>query len=164
MQAESLFAIMAVIKKPRLTEIRNKRVEFEYKLLNTFEAGIVLTGTEVKALREGHANLNDAFCYLKQGELFIRNMYISEYDLGTTNNHEPRRPRKLLLTKVEISKLEKKVKEKGFTIVPTRLYFSDRGLAKLEIAMAQGKKSFDKRNSIKEKDNKRDLDRLKRIK
>lgn len=155
---------MAEIKKPRLTEIRNRRVEFEFKLLNTFEAGLILTGTEVKSLREGHANLNDAYCYIRQGELFVRNMFISEYDLGTYNNHDPRRPRKLLLTRNELNKLEKKVKEKGFTIVPVRLYFSERGLAKLEIALAQGKKSFDKRHSIKEKDTKRDLDRLKRYK
>ena len=155
---------MAEIKKPRLTEIRNRRVEFEFKLLNTFEAGLILTGTEVKSLREGHANLNDAYCYIRQGELFVRNMFISEYNLGTYNNHDPRRPRKLLLTRNELNKLEKKVKEKGFTIVPVRLYFSERGLAKLEIALAQGKKSFDKRHSIKEKDTKRDLDRLKRYK
>lgn len=155
---------MAEIKKPRLTEIRNRRVEFEFKLLNTFEAGLILTGTEVKSLREGHANLNDAYCYIRQGELFVRNMFISEYDLGTYNNHDPRRPRKLLLNKGELNKLDKKVKEKGFTIVPVRLYFSERGLAKLEIALAQGKKSFDKRHSIKEKDTKRDLDRLKRYK
>ncbi|GAB1395768.1 MAG TPA: SsrA-binding protein SmpB [Saprospiraceae bacterium] len=155
---------MAEIKKPRLTEIRNRRVEFEFKLLNTFEAGLILTGTEVKSLREGHANLNDAYCYIRQGELFVRNMFISEYDLGTYNNHDPRRPRKLLLTRNELNKLGKKVKEKGFTIVPVRLYFSERGLAKLEIALAQGKKSFDKRHSIKEKDTKRDLDRLKRYK
>jgi len=155
---------MAEIKKPRLTEIRNRRVEFEFKLLNTFEAGLILTGTEVKSLREGHANLNDAYCYIRQGELFVRNMFISEYNLGTYNNHDPRRPRKLLLTRNELNKLEKKVKEKGFTIVPVRLYFSERGLAKLEIALAQGKKSYDKRHSIKEKDTKRDLDRLKRYK
>lgn len=155
---------MAENKKPRLTEIRNRRVEFEFKLLNTFEAGIILTGTEVKSLRDGHANLNDAYCYFRDGELFVRNMFISEYDLGTYNNHDPRRPRKLLLNKGELNKLEKKVKEKGFTIVPVRLYFSERGLAKLEIALAQGKKSFDKRHSIKEKDTKRDLDRLKRYK
>lgn len=155
---------MAEFKKPRLTEIRNRRVEFEFKLLNTFEAGLILTGTEVKSLREGHANLNDAYCYIRQGELFVRNMFISEYDLGTYNNHDPRRPRKLLLNKGELNKLDKKVKEKGFTIVPVRLYFSERGLAKLEIALAQGKKSFDKRHSIKEKDTKRDLDRLRRIK
>lgn len=155
---------MAEIKKPRLTEIRNRRVEFEFKLLNTFEAGLILTGTEVKSLREGHANLNDAYCYIRQGELFVRNMFISEYDFGTYNNHDPRRPRKLLLTRNELNKLGKKVKEKGFTIVPVRLYFSERGLAKLEIALAQGKKSFDKRHSIKEKDTKRDLDRLKRYK
>ena len=127
-----------------------------------FDAGIMLTGPEVKLLRQGHSNLNDAFCYLKQGEIFIRNMFISEYDLGTYNNHDPRRPRKLLLTKSEITKLQKKVKEKGFTIVPVRLYFSDRGFAKIEIALAQGKKSFDKRNSIKEKDQKRDMDRMKK--
>ncbi len=155
---------MAELKKPRLTEIRNRRVEFEFKLLNTFEAGLILTGTEVKSLREGHANLNDAYCYIRQGELFVRNMFISEYDLGTYNNHDPRRPRKLLLNKGELNKLDKKVKEKGFTIVPVRLYFSERGLAKLEIALAQGKKSYDKRHSIKEKDTKRDLDRLRRIK
>lgn len=154
---------MAENKKPRITEIRNRRVEFEFRLLNLFEAGIELTGTEVKSLREGHANINDAFCFFRNGILMVRNMFISEYDLGTYNNHDPRRPRRLLLNKSEIDKLEKKVKEKGFTIVPVRLYFNERGFAKLEIALAQGKKTFDKRNTIKEKDQKRDMDRLKKV-
>ncbi len=154
---------MADNKKPRFTEIRNRRVEFEFRLLTTFEAGIELTGTEVKSLREGHANINDAFCFFRNGILMVRNMFISEYSLGTYNNHDPRRPRRLLLNKSEIDKLEKKVKEKGFTIVPVRLYFNERGFAKLEIALAQGKKTFDKRNTIKEKDQKRDMDRLKKV-
>jgi len=147
--------------KIRFTEIRNRRVEYEFHLLNVFEAGIELSGTEVKSLRLGHANIGDAFCLIKDGKIFVRNMYISEYEYGTYNNHDARRPRALLLNKSEINKLEKKVKEKGFTIVPIRLYFNERGFAKLEIALAQGKKSFDKRNSIKEKDQKRDMDRLK---
>ena len=154
---------MAENKKPRITEIRNRRVEYEFSLLTSFEAGIELTGTEVKSLREGHANINDAFCFFRNGILMVRNMFISEYTQGTYNNHDPRRPRRLLLNKSEIDKLEKKVREKGFTIVPVRLYFNERGFAKLEIALAQGKKTFDKRNSIKEKDNKRDLDRLKKV-
>lgn len=154
---------MAENKKPRITEIRNRRVEFEFRLLNLYEAGIELTGTEVKSLREGHANINDAFCFFRNGTLMVRNMFISEYDLGTYNNHDPRRPRRLLLNKSEIEKLEKKVKEKGFTIVPVRLYFNERGFAKLEIALAQGKKTFDKRNTIKEKDQRRDMDRLKKV-
>ncbi|HMG17018.1 MAG TPA: SsrA-binding protein SmpB [Saprospiraceae bacterium] len=154
---------MAENKKPRITEIRNRRVEFEFRLLTTFEAGIELTGTEVKSLREGHANINDAFCFFRSGVLMVKNMFISEYTQGTYNNHDPRRPRWLLLNKSEIEKLEKKVREKGFTIVPVRLYFNERGFAKLEIALAQGKKTFDKRNTIKEKDQKRDMDRLKKV-
>jgi len=154
---------MAENKKPRITEIRNRRVEFEFRLLTTFEAGIELTGTEVKSLREGHANINDAFCFFRSGVLMVKNMFISEYTQGTYNNHDPRRPRRLLLNKSEIEKLEKKVREKGFTIVPVRLYFNERGFAKLEIALAQGKKTFDKRNTIKEKDQKRDMDRLKKV-
>jgi SsrA-binding protein len=155
---------MADNKKTRITEIRNRRVEYEFNLLNLFEAGLELTGTEVKSLREGHANINDAYCFFKNGELSVKNMFISEYDLGTYNNHDPRRSRRLLLNKSELDKLEKKVKEKGFTIVPVRLYFNERGFAKLEIALAQGKKTYDKRHTIKEKDQKRDMDRIKRIK
>ncbi len=141
-------------------EITNRRAEHEYFFDAQFEAGMVLTGTEIKSIRMGNANLNDAYCLFKNGELFVKNMYVKEYKYGTTNQHETRRDRKLLLTRPELSKLEKKVKEKGFTIVPYRLFISDRGLAKLEIALARGKKSYDKRETIKQKDLKRDLDRI----
>lgn len=123
----------------------------------------MLTGTEIKSIRKGAANLTDAFCVFKRGELFVRNLFIAEYELGTAYNHEPRRIRKLLLRQSELNKLERKVKERGFTIVPTRLYVNQRGFAKLEIALAQGKKSFDKRESLKAKDQSRDLDRIKKI-
>lgn len=138
-------------------EIKNKKASFEYHLLQTYEAGIVLTGTEVKSIRAGKANINEAYCsFDKNGELWIKNMHISEYKLGTYYNHEPKRDRKLLLKKSELKKLHRKVMEKGFTIVPVKVYFSERGLVKIEIALAQGKKSFDKRHSIKEKDMKRE--------
>lgn len=151
---------MATTKtKAKTPEIVNRRAEHEYHFIDMYEAGIMLQGTEIKSIRKGLVNLNDAYCFFKQGELFIRSMYIKEYEFGTYSNHEPRRPRKLLLRRQELKKLEKKVKERGFTIVPYRLYFSERGLAKLEIALAQGKKAFDKRESIKEKDIKRDTDR-----
>ena len=145
-------------------EIVNRKAKFEYSFLQMFEAGIVLTGTEVKALRLGLANLNDAYCLFDHGNLVVKNMFISEYDHGTVYNHDSRRDRRLLLRKTELKKMERKVTEKGFTIVPYRLYFSERGFAKLEVALAQGKKAFDKRDSIKERDSKRDLDRLKKIK
>lgn len=151
-------------KKKKQVEIVNRRAEFEYHFLDTFEAGIALTGTEIKSLRGGNANINDAFCFFENGELYIKNMYIKEYAFATYFNHEARRTRKLLLRKLELRKLEKRVKERGLTIVPYKLYFSDRGFAKLQIALAQGKKSFDKRESIKEKDQRRDLDRMKKIK
>lgn len=145
-------------------EIVNRKAKFEYSFLQMFEAGIVLTGTEVKALRLGLANLNDAYCLFDHGNLLVKNMFISEYDHGTVYNHDSRRDRRLLLRKTELKKMERKVTEKGFTIVPYRLYFSERGFAKLEVALAQGKKAFDKRESIKERDSKRDMDRLKKIK
>lgn len=151
-------------KKKKQVEIVNRRAEFEYHFLDTFEAGISLTGTEIKSLRGGNANINDAFCFFENGELYIKNMYIKEYAFATYFNHEARRTRKLLLRKLELRKLERRVKERGLTIVPYRLYFSERGFAKVEIALAQGKKSFDKRESIKEKDQRRDLDRMKKIK
>ncbi|MEM9917344.1 MAG: SsrA-binding protein SmpB [Bacteroidota bacterium] len=149
--------------KPKKIEIVNRKAKFEYRFVDEFEAGIVLTGTEIKSIRAGLANLNDAFCVFRKGELYVRSMHISEYKFGTYNNHEPRRMRKLLLNKQELNKLEKKVKEKGNTIVPYRLYFSERGFAKLKIALSKGKKSFDKRAAIKEKDNKRDMARMKKI-
>lgn len=151
-------------KKKGQVAIVNRRATFEYHFLDTFEAGIALTGTEVKSLRGGNANINDAFCFFEHNELYIKNMYIKEYAYATYFNHESRRTRKLLLRRTELRKLERRVREKGLTIVPYRLYFSDRGFVKLEIALAQGKKSFDKRESIKEKDHKRDLDRMKKIK
>jgi SsrA-binding protein len=145
-----------------MKQIINRRAKFEYTFLQEFEAGIVLLGTEVKSLRAGEANLADAYCLFSDGELIIKNLYIAEYKFGNQNNHEARRDRKLLLTKPEIRKIEKKVAEKGFTIVPYKVYFSERGFAKVSIALAQGKKFYDKRQSIKERDTQRDLDRIKK--
>ncbi len=139
--------------------IRNKKAYYEYTILEKFVAGIQLKGTEIKSLRQGKANLTDAFCNFVKGELFVYKMNIAEYDFGTHYNHEPKRERKLLLTKRELKRLLIKVKEKGFTIVPTFLFINEKGLAKLEIALAKGKNVHDKRESIKDKDLKRDLDR-----
>ncbi len=144
----------------QVKEIINRKAKFEYHFLQGFEAGIVLQGTEVKSLRNGDANLSDAYCLFKDGELYVRSMFIAEYKHGNINNHETRRERKLLLKKTELNKLQKKVSEKGFTIVPYRIFFSERGHAKLEVFLAQGKKAYDKRESIKQKDLKRDLDRM----
>ena len=140
-------------------EFVNRRASYEYHFLDLLEAGIMLTGTEIKSIRAGHVGLTDAYCVFEDEELFVRSLYIKEYSHGTYANHEARRKRKLLLKKQEKRRLEKKVKEKGFTIVPVRLYVNGRGFAKLEIALAQGKKAYDKRDSIKQKDQKRDLDR-----
>jgi SsrA-binding protein len=145
-------------------EVLNRKAKFEYSFIQMFEAGLVLTGTEVKALRLGMANLSDAYCLFENGNLTVKSMFIAEYDHGTIYNHDARRDRRLLLRKPELKKLERRVTEKGLTIVPYKLYFTARGFAKLEVALAQGKKAFDKRDSIKERDNKRDLDRLKKIK
>ncbi len=147
-------------KKP--IEILNKRAKHEYTFIDVVEAGIVLQGTEIKSIRQSKVNLRDAYCLFKKGELYIKSMFIKEYEHGNIFNHEPRRTRKLLLKKGELKKLEKRVKERGFTIVPYRLYLNERGIAKLEIALAQGKKTFDKRESIKQKDQKRDLARMKK--
>ena len=141
-------------------EIVNRKAKFEYNFIQGYEAGIMLKGTEVKSLRIGEANLNDAYCLFMNDELFIKNMYIAEYEKGNINNHETRRDRKLLLRKFELKKIQKKSQEKGFTIIPYKIFFSDRGLAKIEIQLAQGKKAYDKRQSIKEKDVKRELDRM----
>ncbi len=149
-------------KSNRGINIVNRKASFEYNFLNEYEAGILLTGTEIKSIREGNANLKEAYCAFKNGELFVRNMFIAEYKYGTHNNHEPKRVRKLLLKKIELKKLHRKVQEKGLTIVPYKMLISERGFAKLTIMLAQGKKSYDKRQSIKERDNKRDLDRIKK--
>lgn len=139
--------------------IVNRKAKYEYALVDEFEAGIMLKGTEVKAMRSGNANLSDAYCVFDNGNLIIKSMFIAEYDHGNVNNHETRADRRLLLRKPELRKIKRKLDEKGLTLVPYKIYFSDRGFVKLNIWLAQGKKSFDKRNSIKEKDVKRELDR-----
>ncbi len=139
--------------------IKNKKAFFNYEILEKYEAGLQLTGTEIKSIRNGKAGINEAYCYFKNGELFVKNMYIAEYEQGTFYNHEPRRERKLLLHKKELRKLEKKLEQKGLTIIPLRLYINKRGWAKLEIGLAKGKKLYDKRETIKERDIKRDLGR-----
>lgn len=138
--------------------IKNKKARYSYHIMDTFTAGIRLQGTEIKSIREGKASLNESFCYFVKGELFVK-MHISEYERGTIYNHDPRRERKLLLTKRELKKLKTRVQERGLTIIPLTLFINDEGLAKLDIALAKGKKLFDKRDSIKEKDMKRDMDR-----
>lgn len=158
----STIRIVAKEQQKRSVEIVNRKAKFEYQFLAEYEAGILLTGTEIKSIRAGNANLKEAYCAFKDGELFIRNMFISEYKYGTHNNHEPRRTRKLLLNKGELKKLFRRVQEKGQTIVPYKLFISKRGLAKIIVQLAQGKKAYDKRESIKERDNKRDLDRIKK--
>ena len=134
--------------------IKNKRATYDYAIGDTFTAGIVLTGTEIKSIRQGKASLADTFCYVDKGEVWVKNMYIAEYFYGTYNNHVARRDRKLLLNKKEIAKLEKNGKETGFTIIPLRLFINDRGLAKLVIGVARGKKEYDIRQSIKEREDK----------
>jgi SsrA-binding protein len=150
-------------KSKKRIEIVNRRAKFEYQFVDTYEAGIILQGTEIKSIRQGNANLNDAYCFFRNGELYVKSMYIAEYENGAYANHEARRTRKLLLHRRELKKLERRVKEKGMTIVPYRLYLSERGIAKVEIALSSGKKSYDKRQTIKERDNKREMSRMKKI-
>lgn len=143
--------------------IKNKKAKFEYELLDTYTAGMVLTGTEIKSIRMSKASIAESFCeFNDQGELFVVNMYIEEYLYGTHYNHKPRSTRKLLLNKRELKKLEKEVKNTGLTIVPLRLFINDKGLAKIDIALAKGKKLYDKRDAIKDRDNKRNLDKIKK--
>jgi SsrA-binding protein len=141
--------------------IRNRQAGYEYEILDKYTAGIALTGTEIKSIREGKANLQDGYCYISNGEVFVKGINITPYAQGTHYNHEATRVRKLLLKRSEIKKLEGKVEEKGLTLVPTRLFINGRGFAKLEIALGRGKKLHDKRNSIKERDAKRELSKLK---
>ncbi len=140
--------------------IKNKKAFFEYHILDKYIAGISLLGTEIKSIRAGKANINDSFCSFLNEELYIHNMHISEYSHGSFYNHEAKRERKLLLTKKELAKLKVKGQERGYTIIPLRMFISSRGFAKIEIALAQGKKDFDKRETIKERENKRELDRI----
>lgn len=139
--------------------IKNRKARFNYEILESYEAGIKLLGTEIKSVRQGKASLPESYCYFKGEELYVKNMNIAEYDHGNVNNHEPTRERKLLLHKRELKKLLAEVEQANRTIIPLNLYINERGLAKMKIALAQGKKLYDKRQSIKEKDLKRDMDR-----
>lgn len=139
--------------------IENRRAKFDYQFLEKLVAGMVLTGTEIKSIREGKAALVDSYCYFRNGELYIKNLNITPYSEGTHYNHEPNRERKLLLSKAEIRRFEKKLKDQGLTIVPVRLFISESGYAKLEIALAKGKKEFDKRESIKKRDTEKEIAR-----
>lgn len=139
--------------------IKNRRATFDYEILERYVAGIVLFGTEIKSIRGGHASLPDSYCFFNRGELWVKGMRVAEYFYGTFNNHAPERERKLLLQRKELRKLDRKTKESGLTIVPLALFINDHGLAKLEIGLARGKKQYDKRETIKEKDAKRDIER-----
>lgn len=147
------------MKQPDVN-IKNRRARFDYDISETFTAGMVLTGTEIKSIRQGKAGLTDTFCFITNGEVWIKNMYISEYFYGSYNNHESRRDRKLLLNKKEIQKLEKYFKEKGYTIVPLKVFINEKGLAKILIGIGRGKKEYDKRQSIKEREAERSIDRF----
>lgn len=140
-------------------EVKNRSAYFEYYIDDKFTAGLALLGTEVKSLRAGRASFNDSYCLFQNGELWIRSLHIAEYSHGTFNNHDPVRERKLLLTKRELRKMESRIKEKGYTIIPLRIFFNDNNLAKLEIGLAKGKKLHDKRETIKQRDTEREIKR-----
>jgi SsrA-binding protein len=148
------------LKPQNNINIRNKKAFFEFEIIESFTAGLQLQGTEIKSIRAGKAGLVDSYCQFYRHELFVKNMHITEYFFGSINNHESKRERKLLLQKRELNKLERKTKESGLTIVPLRLFMTDKGLVKLEIALAKGKKSYDKRETLKRNDAKRDIDRV----
>lgn len=139
--------------------IKNKRATFDYEILEEYVAGIVLVGTEIKSLRMGKASLTDSYCYFEQGEMWIRNVNIAEYAWGTCNNHTPKRDRKLLLNRKELNKLQRSLQDRGLTVVGLRLFINDRGLAKVVIGLARGRKSYDKREYLKENDAKREMDK-----
>ena len=148
--------------KANSVSIRNKRAIFDYEVLDTFTAGIVLTGTEIKSLRAGKAGLTDSFCIFDRGELWAKNVYIAEYFYGTYNNHNAHRDRKLLLTKKELRGLAADSKEPGLTIVPLKVFINDKGLAKMDIALCKGKKEYDKRETLKDKEDRRAMDRARK--
>jgi SsrA-binding protein len=139
--------------------IKNKRAEHDFLLFDQYTAGLVLTGTEIKSIREGKASLVDTYCFVHRGEVWVKNMYIAHYEQGSYNNHVERRERKLLLNRREIRKIQQTVKQPGFSIVPTLLYIDEKGLAKLKISIARGKKEYDKRETMKEKEDRRQIDR-----
>lgn len=142
-----------------MAEIRNRQAYYEYFIDAKYEAGMVLLGTEVKSIRNGQVSFNDSYCLLHKGEVFVKSLHIAEYSHGNLNNHDPMRDRKLLLQKKEIKKIESKLKEKGYTLIPLRIYFNEKGLAKMEIGLAKGKKLHDKRESIRKKDTEREMKR-----
>jgi SsrA-binding protein len=144
------------------TVIKNKKAFHEFEFIEKFIAGIVLTGTEIKSIREGKATIGDSFCQFSNGELYMKGMHISEYWWGNLNNHEPLRERKLLLTRRELRKLERKVRENGMTIIPIKVFITEKGLAKAEIALSKGKKEYDKRETLKRKDATREMDRMRK--
>ncbi len=146
--------------KANQVNIKNRKAHFNYEIGDTFTAGMVLTGTEIKSIREGKASLTDSYCIVDHGEVWIKGMHVSEYFYGSYNNHVARRDRKLLLSKKEIAKIEKESSDAGFTIVPLRIFISDKGFAKIVIGIGKGKKSFDKRQTIKEREEKRNIDRF----
>ncbi|MEI6021194.1 MAG: SsrA-binding protein SmpB [Bacteroidota bacterium] len=148
-----------VTKLSNTVNIENRKAKFDYQFLDTLTAGMVLKGTEIKSIREGKAGLADSFCYFKNEELYVRNFHITEYENASFRNHEPMRERKLLLTKHELQKWLRKVKDQGLTIVPIRLFINERGFAKMDIALAKGKKAFDKREDIKKRDVEREMSR-----
>lgn len=148
-----------LLRKKSPVSIRNKKASFEYFFIDTYTAGIILTGTEIKSIRLGKASLVDTFCYIHNGEIWIKGMNISPYFFGSYNNHEARRDRKLLLNKREIRKLQEATKQVGFTIIPTLVFIDDKGRAKVDIALARGKKEYDKRQTLKEKEDRREMDR-----
>lgn len=143
-----------------IINIRNKKAYFNYEILEKYIAGMQLRGTEIKSIRQGKASLGDSYCYFAKNELWIKNMRISEYDHSTFFNHDPYRDRKLLMNRRELNKLEKQTREKGLTIVALRVFINDKGLAKIEIGLARGKKQYDKREAIRQKDQNRDMDRM----
>lgn len=151
-----------LLRKKSPVNIRNKKASFEYFFVDTFTAGIVLTGTEIKSIRMGKASLVDTFCYINNGEIWVKGMNISPYFYGSYNNHESKRDRKLLINKREIKNLQEATKQVGFTIVPTLLFIDDHGRAKLDIALCRGKKEFDKRQTLKEKEDRREMDRVRK--
>lgn len=148
-----------MIKPNNQINIKNKKAGFEYQFLDTYVSGVVLTGTEIKSIRLNNVSMGDSYCYFIDGELFIKGLHISKYSHGTYLNHEPMRERKLLLKKKELRKIEDKLDNQGITLIPIRLFVTERGWAKIEIAVAKGKKLHDKREDLKEKDVKRELDR-----
>jgi len=150
------------VKNQKKIDIKNKKAYYLYEILETYTAGIQLLGTEIKSIREGKISFTDSYCIFLDNELWVKGLHISEYTYASHYNHEAKRQRKLLLTKKELRKLQKKIKEKGFTIIPLRIFINEKGFAKLDVGLARGKRLFDKREDLKARDNKRNLDRLNR--